>query len=171
MHFHGIYLVGKAGQRHAINRQLLKVVIRLQLYGVVWCLRISNHIAEGNSVLTKNCRQVVLECPGPCDTVFVPLRFPGSAALLRLADSSRLCFMILDICLAASTSVQNSTVLLMMTSEGVWLTLMKSWAKCIFYFRRLVPRKPKLILPVAIVLSENPLARMAISESPSTKMS
>ena len=54
MCFHGIYLVRQAGQRKKINQKLLKVVIGLRLYVVVWCLRLSDHISEGNSVLTKN---------------------------------------------------------------------------------------------------------------------
>ena len=46
-------------------------MLSFRLYGIVWCLRLSNCIAEENSVLTKNGRQIVLECPGPCDIVFV----------------------------------------------------------------------------------------------------
>ena len=72
IYFAGICLVGQAGKWQAINVQPLKVVIGLQLYGVFWCLRIPNHTAEGNSVLTNNGRQVVLECPGTCDPVLVP---------------------------------------------------------------------------------------------------
>ena len=72
MYFPGICLAGQAGQRHESNGQLLEVAIGLQLYGVFWCLRIPDHTAEGNSVLTNNGRQVVLECPGTCDPVLVP---------------------------------------------------------------------------------------------------
>ena len=73
MHFTSIYLVGQSGQRRAINQKMIEVVIGLKLYGVVCCLRLYNCISEGNSVLTKNGRQVVLEFPVPCDTVIVPL--------------------------------------------------------------------------------------------------
>ena len=59
--FTGICLVSRAVQRHKINQQLLKLVIGLRLYGVVWCRRLSYDIVEGNSVLTNNGRQVVLE--------------------------------------------------------------------------------------------------------------
>ena len=73
MYFPGICIVGQAGQRHAINSQLIKVVTGLQLYSVVWCRRLPYHITTGYYVLTKNGRQVVLEFPVPCDTVIVPL--------------------------------------------------------------------------------------------------
>ena len=71
MYFPVIYLVGQAGQRRAINGQLFEVVIGLRIYGVVWCRTIPDHIAEGNSVLTKNGLQVVIDCPRPCDPVLV----------------------------------------------------------------------------------------------------
>ena len=92
--------------------------------------------------------------------------FPGLTALLRMAYSSMLCFMILALCLAASISAQNLAALLMPISDGVWLILLKSWAQCIVAFRILFRRKPKLILPAETVLSDKPLDRFTISTPP-----
>ena len=72
MYFNGTCLVYQFGQWHTINRKLFKVVIGLQLYSVVCCRRLPDHIAEGNSILNKNGLKVILECPGPCDPVLVP---------------------------------------------------------------------------------------------------
>ena len=55
-----------------MNGQLFEVVIGLRLYGVFWFRKLPDHIDEGNSVLTNNVLQVVLEFPGPCDPVLVP---------------------------------------------------------------------------------------------------
>ena len=72
MYFPGIYLVGQAAQRNAINGQLFKVVIGLRLYGVVWFHTLPDHIDQGNSILTNNGLQVVLDFPVPCDPFLVP---------------------------------------------------------------------------------------------------
>ena len=53
---------------------------------------------------------------------------PGLTVLLRPADSSRLCFLILALLLVVSITVQNSEMLLMPTSEGVFLILLKYWS-------------------------------------------
>ena len=95
----------------------------------------------------------------------------GSSALLRLADSSRLSFLILALCLSDSIAVQNLAALTMPIIDGVRLILLKFWAQWIVYFKNLVWRKPNLIFSAATVLLEKPLARFTISESPSVSMS
>ena len=54
MYFPGICLVDQAGQWNAISGKLFEVVIGLQIYGVVWCRKLTDQIAEGNYTLTKN---------------------------------------------------------------------------------------------------------------------
>ena len=54
MYFLGICILGQAIQRNTINGKLFKFVIGLQIYGVVWCCTLPDHIDEGNYVLTKN---------------------------------------------------------------------------------------------------------------------
>ena len=83
IYFTGICLVRQAGQQQAINQQLIKVLIGLRVNGVVWCRRLRDHKAYGNSVLTKNSRQVVLEFPGPCDTFLVPFQLACIGGLVE----------------------------------------------------------------------------------------
>ena len=94
----------------------------------------------------------------------------GLAALLRLYNPYRICFLILALYLAASIAEQNLAALLIPISDGVRLILLNSWAQLIVALRILVRRKPYLIFYAAKVLSENLFARFTISESPSVRM-
>ena len=95
---------------------------------------------------------------------------PGYAALMRLADYSRLCFLILALCLSASIAARNSAALLIPIGDGVKLILLKSWSQRIVTFIRLLRLKLKMIFPAATVLSEKPFTRLTISEAPSARM-
>ena len=101
---------------------------------------------------------------------FCHFSLPELAALLRSADSSKMCFLILALCLAASIAVQNLAALLMPTSEGIRLILLNYCAQWIVDIRILVQRKPKLIFLAATFLSEKSLDRLNISESPSVRI-
>ena len=90
--------------------------------------------------------------------------------MLRLADSYRLCFLILDLCLDVSIVAQNSAALLMTISDGVRLILLHYWSQEIVDFIRLVRRKPKLIFPAETVLLEKPFSRFNIYVSPSVRI-
>ena len=88
---------------------------------------------------------------------------------MRLANSYKLCFLILDLCLAASISARILSALLMPISDGVLLILLKYWSLLTVAFRILVRSKLKLIFPTATFQQEKPFDRFTIYESPSVR--
>ena len=83
MKIYCICFVVQASQWHEMYLQLVEVIIRLQLQHVVRCLGLTNNIAERNSALTKNGRQLVCDSHGTCDPVLVTFYFPRINSLTK----------------------------------------------------------------------------------------